>query len=307
MSDLTEYAEITFPSGGVECRARYFPGAGEAFVTEAGRPAVVMAHGLAGTVDSGLEPFAAGLSGIGLDVLAFDYRGFGASEGRPRQRVSMGGQIADYRAALAAAAALPGVDARRLVLWGVSLSGGHVLAAAAGRDDIAAVVSLTPLIDGRSAGRHALDHHTRQEMLRTAAAGVRSRLATLRGRPPVMIPAVGKPGTVAALVLEGCYEHYTSLAGPSWVNSIDADVVFEVGRYSLGRAAKQVRCPTLVQIGDLDRSAPPHAAAKAAFQARALVRHYPYDHWDVWPGRDWFGPALAHQVAFLKRVLTPSH
>jgi uncharacterized protein len=299
------FPEISFPSGGVECRGRHYPGSGNALATPAGRPAVVMAHGLAGTVDSGLEPFAAGLSGMGLDVLAFDYSGFGASDGQPRQRVSMGGQIADYRAALAAAAALPGVDARRLVLWGVSLSGGHVLAAAAGRDDIAAVVSLTPLIDGLSAGRHALAYHTPGEMLRTAAAGVRSRLASLRGRSAVMIPAVGKPGTVAALVLEGCYEHYTSLAGPTWVNSIDADVVLEVARHSLGGAAKQISCPTLVQIADLDRSAPPQAAAKAAFQARAMVRHYPCDHWDVWPGRGWFETTLAHQVAFLQRALAP--
>ena len=71
-----------------------------------------MAHGLGGTKDSGLEPFATGLAEAGLDVLAFDYRGFGASGGTPRQRVSMAGQLEDYRAAMAAAARLPGVDRR---------------------------------------------------------------------------------------------------------------------------------------------------------------------------------------------------
>ena len=65
----------------------------------------------------------------------------------------MAGQVEDYRAAMAAAARLPGVDPHRLVLWGVSLAGGHVLAAAAGRDDVAAVVSLTPLVDGLAAAR----------------------------------------------------------------------------------------------------------------------------------------------------------
>ena len=45
-----------------------------------------MAHGLAGTKDSGLAPFAETLSGAGLDVLAFDYRGFGASGGSPARR-----------------------------------------------------------------------------------------------------------------------------------------------------------------------------------------------------------------------------
>ena len=46
-----------------------------------GAPVVVMGHGFGGTKDSGLEPFADRLSRAGLDVLAFDYRGFGASEG----------------------------------------------------------------------------------------------------------------------------------------------------------------------------------------------------------------------------------
>ena len=58
----------------------------------------------------------------------------------------------------------------------------------------------------------------------------------------------------------------------------------------------RIGCPVLVQIADFDRSAPPHAAAKAAFKARAEVRHYPCDHFDVWPGKPWFEPSVAHQV-----------
>ena len=65
----------------------------------------------------------------------------------------MAGQLEDYRAAMSAAARLPGVDPQRIVLWGVSLAGGHVISAAAGRADVAAVVALTPLVDGLAAGR----------------------------------------------------------------------------------------------------------------------------------------------------------
>jgi uncharacterized protein len=306
MSGRTRFTEIAFASAGVTCRGRLFPALTDDLGTESGRPAVVMAHGLAGTVDSGLEPFAAGLSAAGLDVLAFDYRGFGASDGSPRQRVSIDRQIDDYRAALQAAAALPGVDRNRLVAWGVSLSGGHVLAIAAGDVELAAVVSLTPLVSGPAAGRHALRHHRPVDLARSAAAGVRSRLARGRGRSPVTIPAVGRPGSVAALSLDGCHEHYLSLAGPTWVNRLDADLVFEIGAVRLGRAVRDIRCPVLVQIADLDRSAPPEAAARAAFRARAEVRHYPADHWDVWPGRSWFAPALTHQIAFLSRALGPN-
>ena len=45
------------------------------------------------------------------------------------------------------------------------------------------------------------------------------------------------------------------------------------------------------------------AAAKAAEAGRAEVRHYPCDHFDVWPGRDWFEPTVDDQLHFLRRHL----
>ncbi|WP_420751814.1 alpha/beta fold hydrolase, partial [Rhodococcus sp. O3] len=56
----------------------------------------MMAHGLGGTKDSGLQPFAQRLADAGLDVFAFDYRGFGSSGGAVRQRVDVADQLDDY-------------------------------------------------------------------------------------------------------------------------------------------------------------------------------------------------------------------
>ena len=168
-----KHDEITFDSHGTACAARHWTGVGSALESDAGRPVVVMAHGLAGTVDSGLVPVAEALAEAGMDVVAFEYRGFGASQGSPRQRVRVADQVDDYRAAVTAAQRLPGVDASRVVLWGVSLAGGHVLQVAAGRDDVAAVVSLTPLVDGLAAARHAVGHHRPSTMLRSTVSGVR--------------------------------------------------------------------------------------------------------------------------------------
>ena len=289
---------MRIPVGDTELDAFHVTGTDELAGPD-GRPVVVMAHGLGGTKDSGLEPFADGLAKGGVDVLAFDYRGFGASGGTPRQRVDLAGQVEDYRAAMAAAVRLPGVDPARLVLWGVSLSGGHVLAAAAHRSDVAAVIALTPLVDGLAAGRLAARNHRPSALLRSTAAGVRSRL----GRP-VTMPVVARPGELGALTLPGHLEAYTELAGPTWRNEVDARIGLELGRHRPGRLAKHVRCPLLVQIADFDRSAPPYASARAAEAGRAEVRHYPCDHFDVWPGRDWFEPALDHQLFFLRRHLT---
>ncbi len=292
--------EVTFDSAGVACRGTLVHAANDDLRGPAGTPVAVMAHGLGGTVDSGLLPFAEGLSAAGMDVLAFDYRGFGRSDGEPRQTVSVAGQVADFRAALDCAAALPGVDPGRVVLWGVSLAGGHVFEVAADRDDIAAVVSLTPIVSGAAAGRLALRHHRPSDIARSTVAGLRSRF-----RGPVMMPVVGRPGELAALSLDGHYEDYLAIAGPTWRNEIDATVGMELGAMRSAASAAKVRAPMLVQIADFDRSAPPYAALKAAVKARAQVRHYPCDHFDVWPGKERFDLVVSHQAAFLRRVLAP--
>jgi dienelactone hydrolase len=68
-------------------------------------------------------------------------------------------------------------------------------------------------------------------------------------------------------------------------------------------AAKKLRCPLLVQIADFDQYVPAGAVAATAARGRAQVHHYPCDHFDVWPGNDWFDKTAHDQVAFLSRTL----
>ena len=294
---------LTFTSGGTRCEAWHWPATGDGLATPAGRPVMVMAHGLGCTKDSGLGPFAEAFALLGIDVVAFDYRGFGGSEGTPRGVVSLDGQLADLAAAIDLARALPGVDRDRVVLWGVSLGGGHVVCAAADRPEVAAVVSLVPIVDGVAAGRHALRSHSAGRMLRSTLSGVGSRLRTTTGRQPTTIPVVARPGEVGAITLDGAYEDMLAIAGPTWRNEIAADVVLELGTRKPYQAARRLDCPWLVQIADLDRSAPPYSALKAAFRGRAEVRHYPGDHFDLFPGKPWHEPAVRHACRFLSRHL----
>lgn len=290
---------ITFTSAGVRCAASHFTAASDALAGVAGRPVLVMGHGLGGTRDSGLEPFAKAFADAGLDVFTFDYRGFGESDGTPRQRVRLDDQVADFHAACDAAKKLPGVDPDRIVLWGISLAGGHVFRVAADRGDVAAVVAAVPMVDGLAAAKHALAAHRPSELLRATGLGVRSRFS----RIPVTMPIVARPGELGALTLPGAYEDYLAIAGPAWRNEIHADVGLELGTRKPAQAAARIKAPLLVQIADFDRSAPPQAAAKAAFKGRAEVRHYPGDHFDLFPGKPWHEPAVAHAVSFLTRQL----
>jgi uncharacterized protein len=121
-------SEVSFDSAGVRCVGVYLRGRGEEFLDVQGnRPCVVLAHGFGSTVDSGLLGFAERFAQAGIDALAFDYRHFGASDGEPRQLISIAKQQQDYAAAIAYARSLEGVDPERIVAWGSSYSGGHVV------------------------------------------------------------------------------------------------------------------------------------------------------------------------------------
>lgn len=292
------YTEFTFDSAGLRCSAWHFPAHGS------DHPVVVMAHGFGGTKDSGLKPFAERFSAAGLDVVAFDYRGFGASEGEPRQSISVERQLADYGAAISAAQALPGVDPHKVVLWGSSFSGSHVLRAAARNTDVAAVIAMTPLTSGLAASRAAVGRRDVAAALRWTLQGVKSRIAVATGGAPTMMPLTAKPGEPGALALDGAYESYLSIAGPTWRNEVDSGVGMELARVRTAAAAKSLKCPVLVQIADFDRFVPADSVAKTAVQARAQVHHYACDHFDVWPGHDWFDTAVTDQVAFLRRTLS---
>ncbi|GAB3023929.1 alpha/beta hydrolase [Mycobacterium bourgelatii] len=63
----------------------------------------------------------------GIVTFAFDYRNLGASDGTPRQRLSLARHRQDIVSALDFVRGLPDIDAGRVGLWGTSLGAMHVL------------------------------------------------------------------------------------------------------------------------------------------------------------------------------------
>jgi len=299
-------SELRFASGGVDCAAWLLPARTDALRGPAGTPCVVMAHGFGGTRDTALLPFAEAFADAGIAALVFDYRGFGASGGTPRQLVGARRQRADDRAAVAAARRIGGVDPRRIVLWGTSYSGGHVLAVAAGDPAIAAVIAMTPAVDGAAALLAILRREGPGALLRLTAAGLRDAAGALAGRPPRTIPVAGPPGATAVIADEVAATAYPAIGGPTWRNEACARSVLGVGTNRPIRWAGRIRCPLLVQVGDRDAVAPPAAAVRAAERTTgdAEVRRFPVDHFGVYAGPE--HPAVvADQVRFLLARLAP--
>jgi pimeloyl-ACP methyl ester carboxylesterase len=294
---------VSFDSGGVRCVGVHLRGRGDAFAGPDGaRPCVVMAHGFAATADSGLMPFAERFAEAGVDALVFDYRHFGASEGEPRQLLSIRRQLDDYAAAIAFARTLDGVDGERIVVWGSSFSGGHVVPVAVADGRVAAVVSQVPSMDGVATMLNALRKTGPAGMAKLTALALRDLAASARGRPPVTAPAVAAPGGVAFMTTPDAEPGMRAVAGASWRNEVAARIALQLGLYRPGLQTDRLPCPMLVQIADSDSVAPAQAAQEAAWRAtgRAEVRTYPIGHFDIYTGAP-FEQAVADQLHFLRR------
>ena len=111
-------------------------------------PLLVMAGGWCYVKEIVMPTYAAALAEAGCASLRFDYRGLGESDGEPRQHLDPWAQIEDYRNALSYAAGLPGVDADRLGVWGISYSGGHAMILAAIDPRVKCAVGNIPVIEG---------------------------------------------------------------------------------------------------------------------------------------------------------------
>src|SRR4051812_48298601 len=176
--------DIEFHSGGNTCAAWLYRPDGEG-----PHPIVVLAHGFGGVREARLWAYAERFAAAGMAALVFDYRHFGASEGEPRQLLDVARQLDDWRAAIAFARGLDGIDPERVALWGTSFGGGHVAVVASEDHRVAAAISQGTFIDGPS----SLWEAGPRNMLRLTVAGVRDAVARLLGRPPYMLPVVGPP------------------------------------------------------------------------------------------------------------------
>ena len=294
---------VSFPSDGETCAAWHLSGEGDAFAGERGRPCVVMAHGFGGTKDSGLLPFAEAMAGAGLDTLLFDYRGFGESSGEPRQFAWPPHHREDYRAAVEYARGLAGVDPDRIVLWGTSWSGGHVVYAAAADPRIAAVISQSPDLDGLQTLNQIRRYAGFGQQMRLTWVGIQDAVRMARGQEPLMIGTVGPPGALAGMTTEDSEPGMRAIAGPTWRNEVTGRAVFAEWTNRAVTQMEKVRCPILVQIADRDQVAPPAAARAAAWRAkgRVEVREYPCEHFDIY--LSWREKVIADQLHFLRRHL----
>lgn len=201
-----ELREATIMSEGSRLHAELF-----SLKSNAGKklPTIIMSHGWGG-VAAFLRADAVAFARAGYLVVAFDYRGWGASEGRVilteaaaadrkentftanvqeiREVVDPLDQANDLLNVIAWVQGEPQSDTSRIGLWGSSYSGGHVIQAAARDKRVKALVSQVGGMDSRFV------------VLNDQERALTEKEATQRARGEIGYP---KPGAVVIGNLRG--------------------------------------------------------------------------------------------------------
>jgi dienelactone hydrolase len=168
--------DATFFSEGVKSYGKVFLPSG--FSATSNAAAVIVAPN-AGQTAGSVESQAAAIAQRGMVAMAIDYRGWGKSGAfiyladqvrwddrlrfsqhtakvrLRRRRMIPEAQVIDIRNAITYLQGEPGVDATRIGVFGIGLSGAHVVAAAANDARVKAGVAMQPWVDGKGVERRS--------------------------------------------------------------------------------------------------------------------------------------------------------
>lgn len=269
-------------------------------------PTIVMAHGFSAVKEMYLDKYAEAFAKSGFASVVYDNRGFGASDGEPRQEIDPWLQIRDYSDAITFARTLAQTNGDKIGLWGSSYSGGHVLVVAAIDRRVRCVVAQVPLISGWQNFRRLV----RADLLTPLRAGLHAdRDSRAAGNAPAMLPVVAEALMApSALPTADSYKWFTETAAsraPSWRNEVTLRTIEYGFGYEPGAYVGYISpTPLMMIVGVDDHLTVPDlaiAAYERAYEPKRLVL-MPGGHFDAYvemfdqsagAACEWFGGHLS--------------
>ncbi len=257
-------------------------------------PAILMVHGWGGVQSTLLEPFRRCFNENGFAVMTFDFGGWGESEGTLRNSINPWQRVKDVKSALQYLKSRPEVDANKIVLWGTSFGGGHVIEVAAEHPELLGVIAHVPLLDG-------LDAVKAVPLSRTLRFGLFAAADLLKPGKPLYIPVIAPAGEFATMDRDGAYDAMQAGTLGEYDNRIAARSVLTMGLYRPFRQIRKIRIPALLVGATKDTVAP--------FMPRKIANKHSYIHTvtlDSNHFEPYFEPLLSanldHQMDFLKSI-----
>ncbi|APX63779.1 MULTISPECIES: alpha/beta hydrolase [Acinetobacter] len=266
------------------------------------KPAVIlMAHGLAALRHFELVKYAQRFAAAGYAVILFDYRYWGGSTGRPRELVSIKAQLEDWRTMIAHVKARKSVDAKRIVLWGTSLSGGYVLTLAAESKDVQAIMVQVPFVDGAESAKL----YPLQQLPKALKISSQDYMGSKVGMTPRTLPVVAQ-NELCFLPTPDSYEGYLSIVHPDhyWSGEIPARVFFKLIRYRPIQDVRKITVPVLFIAAQQDSLIPIESSRETVTNIAPFAQYHEWNmrHFDIYHG-EWFEKAISTQLEFLHQYI----
>lgn len=260
-------------------------------------PIIIMAHSLAAERSFGLSAFAKRFAQAGYAAISFDYRGLGGSTGKPRGLVSIQQQLTDWRNILQQIQKRKDINTRKIILWGTSLSGGHVLTLASELKFIQAVIVQVPYVDGQE----SMKMYPKKYLSKVSAVVARDYMSKRLGLDPQTIPIVAQSG-VRCLASPDSYSGYLSIV-PSHVERVEeipARIMFSLARYRPIQNVRKITVPVFLLGATQDQMIPIEVTRLCVTNLAPFVQYHelPIGHFDVYHGQ-WFEKNVSLQIAFL--------
>lgn len=272
-------------------------------------PCVVLVNGFTGTSDWILPDFAKRFAEAGFAVYIFDYRYFGLSEGEPRYIVNLKKQRIDLRNAISMLRRQNAINAKKIILWGTSLGGSHVVHIASQDPEIAAVIGNVPGIDvikgsntkGKAKAANASNWDIVTTSVKLFIAVISDLGRSLFNLSPKYLKVYGKAGeAIFTDPAQADRFKRVETQSPLWQNKVAARSLFQLPIYKEG-TIERIKVPIFVAIAtkDVEVNAE-YLKTKFSKAANAEIKEYPYDHFSLYHDKG-FEETVSDQVAFLKR------
>ena len=261
--------------------------------------AILMVHGWGGIQLMLIKEYIRQFNALGCVVMTFDYPGWGDSEGLPRGQINPWKRVKTTDAALAYLKAQPEVDASRVMLWGSSFGGGHVVDLAAEHPELLGAIIQVPLLDGGAAVQAV-------PVPRLLRFGLDMALDVLNPFGTRYLPVVSEPGEYSSMDRDGAMrarEWVDQNLPQAYDNRVTASSMMWMGFYRPLKNLSRIAIPALIIGATRDTVAP--------FNEKLVRRHassgtevqvIDANHFDPYL-EPWLQDNLQRQYAFIEKLL----
>ncbi len=306
---MTDFKRIEFETiDGTTLRGNFFQAGGDK------APILVMTQGLTLLKEHYIDDTARRFQAEGISVLAYDHRGYGSSDGSPRQETNPAQQAEDYHDAVTAVMSQPRVNRSRVAIWGIGHSGGAAMIAAGDDPRVTVVILNMPFtsgaLDAAAFPKGILEGAWRDREATVASANPPTTYVKLW--PHSLANALGQDGEQTFLTGEDAWNFISGglkrseAAGTPWENKMSLQSFYHIAKAEprdfISRIAPR---PLLYLAAEQDPLSGPLEVHKEVFgktgENAEFVVVKPH-HLATYFG-DAFKASVAVQLEFLKRKL----